>query len=80
MKSADFVQRAERDARIVQALHLARYLLVTHHALTVRAEGEQWQLDFTRGIHTLTDALELMGIDTSNGLPAPMRPGDEDDA
>lgn len=50
-----------------------------HHSLTVRAEDEEWQMDFTRGIDLLTDALELLGIDTSRGLPAPIQPGDEDD-
>lgn len=80
MKSSNFVRQAERDAKVVEALHLARYLLVIHHSLTVRAEGEEWQLDFTRGIESLTAALELLGIDTSNGLPAPMPPGDDHDA
>lgn len=79
MKASRFVQQTERDAILVDALHRARYLLVTHDGLTVRAEGETWQQDFSAGIATLTNALELMGIDTSQGLLAPMPPGDQDD-
>jgi hypothetical protein len=36
MKPDTFVQQAGRDPKIVQALHVARYMLVIHHGKTVR--------------------------------------------
>lgn len=74
MKSRTFIDQAERDARIVDALHYARYALVRHHSLPVTMEGEQFPMDFTREIRKLTEAMELLGIDTSKGLIAPRFP------
>ena len=56
-------------------LHYARYALVIHHAMTVTCEGEEWQLDFAHEIAKLTDAMEMLGIDTAV-LHAPMPPAD----
>lgn len=56
----------------------ARDALVTRHSLTVRSEGEEWQLNFGDRIDRLAEALELLGIDTSAGLNAPMQREDDD--
>jgi hypothetical protein len=74
-----FLEQARMTALIVEAVHRARYALVVHHSLTVRSEGEEWRMDFSDQIDRLTEALELLGIDTSAGLEAPMRRGKEAD-
>ncbi|MDR6485355.1 hypothetical protein [Paraburkholderia terricola] len=79
MKPDSFVQQAERDAKIVQALHVARYTLVIHDGNMIRCEGEEWQLDFRREIALLGEAMELLGIDTSQPLIAPVQWKDEDE-
>ena len=43
--------------------------------MTVTCEGEEWQLDFAHEIAKLTDAMEMLGIDTAV-LHAPMPPAD----
>jgi hypothetical protein len=43
-----FAWRRKRNAKIVQALHVARYMLVIHDGKAIRHEGEEWQLDFGR--------------------------------
>jgi hypothetical protein len=60
-----FISQAAKDAKIIDALHYARYALVVHHTMTVMCEGEEWQLDFNREIAKLTDAMEALGIDTT---------------
>jgi hypothetical protein len=71
MKPKTFVEQAERDAKINDAIHYARYALARYHSLPVTMEGEQFHMDFSQEIEKLTEALELLGIDTSKGLIAP---------
>ena len=77
MKPGAYIAQAERDAKVIEALHVARYALVTHDSLTVRCEGGEWEMDFSGQIAQLTEAMELMGVDMSQPLLAPMRPSDE---
>lgn len=60
----EFVARAQRAAGIIDAVRRGRYALLIHHSLTVRSEGEEWQMDFSSEISGLTEALELLGVDT----------------
>jgi hypothetical protein len=78
MKPITFIEQAERDAKIVDAIHYARYALVRYHSLPVTMEGEQFCMDFSLEIAKLTEAMELLGIDTSNGLIAPPFPGERE--
>jgi hypothetical protein len=71
MNRKTFVERLERDAKIVNAIHHARYALVRYHSLPVTIEGEQFPMDFSLEIEKLTEAMELLGIDTSQGLMPP---------
>jgi hypothetical protein len=71
MSRKTFVEQIERNAKIINAIHYARYALVRHHSLPVTLEGEQFRMDFTLEIEKLTEAMELLGIDTSQGLMAP---------
>ncbi|MFM0630796.1 hypothetical protein [Paraburkholderia xenovorans] len=66
-----FVEKIERDAKVINAMHYARYALVRHHSLPVTVEGQQFRMDFSLEIEKLTEAMELLGIDTSRGLLAP---------
>lgn len=78
MKPITFIEQAERDAKIVDAIHYARYALVRYHSLPVTMEGEQFDMDFSLEIAKLTEAMELLGIDTSNGLIAPPFPDERE--
>jgi hypothetical protein len=78
MKPITFIEQAERDAKIVDAIHYARYALVRYHSLPVTMEGEQFDMDFSLEIAKLTEAMELLGIDTSNGLVAPPFPDERE--
>ena len=73
MESDAFIRRAERDAKVIDALYVARYMLVTHHSLTVHCEGEHWQMDFKPQIQQIDEALRLLGIDTNEPMVAPVR-------
>jgi hypothetical protein len=79
MNRKTFVERLERDAKIVNAIHYARYALIRHHSLPVTVEGQQFRMDFALEIEKLTEAMELLGIDTSQGLmPPPFSKPDAD--
>ncbi|WP_133660516.1 hypothetical protein [Paraburkholderia sp. BL10I2N1] len=73
MKPGTFIEQAERDAKVVDAVHHAQYALVIHNGLMVRSEGEEWQMEFEREIDRLTEAMTLLGIDMSKPLIAPVR-------
>ncbi|KAA1004348.1 hypothetical protein FVF58_32590 [Paraburkholderia panacisoli] len=79
MKSKTFIEQTERNAKVLDAIHYARYALVRFHSLPVTMEGEQFDMDFSLEIRKLTEAMEVMGIDTSDGLSAPPFPRDRDD-
>ena len=77
-KSKTFVEQAGRDAKIVDAIHYARYAVARFHSLPMTMEGKQFHMDFSREIAKLTVAMELLGIDTSKELLAPRFPDDWD--
>jgi hypothetical protein len=79
MKSKTFIEQAERHAKVLDAIHYARYALVRFHSLPVTMEGERFDMDFSLEIRKLTEAMEVLGIDTSHGLIAPPFPTDSDD-
>ncbi|MBC8641606.1 hypothetical protein IAG25_32805 [Caballeronia sp. EK] len=74
MDANQFIKQAGKDAKIIDALHYARYALVVHDGMTVTCEGEEWQLNFRQEIGKLTAAMEALGIDTAL-LHAPVPPG-----
>ncbi|MFM0514955.1 hypothetical protein [Paraburkholderia sp. RL17-373-BIF-A] len=66
-----FVKQLERDAKVINAMHYAHYALARHHSLPVIIEGQQIRMDFSLEIEKLTEAMKLLGVDTSRGLLAP---------
>ncbi|TCG05321.1 hypothetical protein BZM27_34585 [Paraburkholderia steynii] len=79
MKTSAFIQQAERQAKLVDALLLARYTLVIHDGNIIRCEGEEWILDFRPELDVIDAALEMAGIDTTQPLIAPVRRRDDKD-
>ncbi|BCG05535.1 hypothetical protein PPGU19_101030 (plasmid) [Paraburkholderia sp. PGU19] len=73
MKSAAFIQQARREAQLVSALLLARYILVIHDRKLITAEGETSELDFGAELEEIDAALQAAGIDTTQPLHAPVR-------
>jgi hypothetical protein len=71
MTRDSFVEQIERNAKVINAMHYARYALVRHHMLPVTVEGQQFRMDFSLEIEKLTEAMELLGVDISRGLLAP---------
>jgi hypothetical protein len=78
MKSAAFIQQAEREAKLVDALLLARYSLVVHDHKWINSEGETWELDFGAELEEIDAALQMAGIDTTEALRPPIRGRDDD--
>ena len=71
-----FIRQAERDAKVVDALYIARHMLATYHGLIVHSEREQWKTDFRPQIKQIDTALRLLGIDIDDQVIAPtQRPG-----
>jgi hypothetical protein len=68
------------EARVVHALHVARYVLSVHSGMGGEFDGEEHILDFRLQIDLLTDAMEMMGIDMSKPLHtnAARRPREDD--
>lgn len=58
---------------LIQALLLARYILVIHNGMKVTSEGESWKLDFTAELAKIDAALQTAGIDTTKPMVAPVR-------
>jgi hypothetical protein len=78
MKSAAFIRQAEREARLIDALLLARYTLVVHDHKWINSEGETWELDFGAELKEIDAALQMAGIDTTEALRPPIRRRDDD--
>jgi hypothetical protein len=66
-----FIRQAERDAKVVDALYIARHMLATYHGLIVHSEREQWKTDFRPQIKQIDTALRLLGIDIDDPMIAP---------
>lgn len=83
MKTASFLKQAEREARFVDALLMARYALVTHNGLTIFGDdvaASRWSINFGAELRCVDAALQMAGIDTTQPLYPPIaHPHDEDD-
>jgi hypothetical protein len=73
MKTSAFIQQAEREAKLVDALLLARYTLVIHDHKRINSEGETWEFDFGAELEEIDAALQMAGIDTTEALRVPIR-------
>lgn len=71
----------KRDAKIINALHVARYALVIHDGCKFIIEGTQLKTDFSEEINSVDEVLIMLGLDPTQPLPAPVknRERDEDD-
>ena len=79
MKSTSCVEQALRDAKITEALSIARFALGSHDRLVHIREGKQIPMDFRYEIRLIDEALGLLGVDTSL-LIAPRGDDRSDDA
>ena len=66
-----FIRQAERDAKVVDTLYIARHMLEKYHGLIVHSEREQWKTDFRPQIKQIDTALRLLGIDIDDPMIAP---------
>lgn len=76
MSAADFIKNATRDGKIIDALHVARYALVTHDGMTVECDGGRWKTDFSEELRQIDVVMAMLGIDLTQPLPAPTRWGE----
>ncbi|MEZ2311744.1 hypothetical protein AB6809_34555 [Paraburkholderia sp. RCC_158] len=75
-----YIWHAKRDTKVIGALNVALHTLVVHDGMLVRAEGNEWTLNFRSQIERVREAMEMLGIDTSEPLIAPpLERGDEGD-
>ena len=79
MSASKFIEATERDAKIIDALHLARYALVIHHSLPFECEGERGRLDFTEEVEKIDAVMTMLGVDLTEPLPAPKQFPEVDD-
>lgn len=71
MSASKFIEATERDAKIIEALHLARYALVIHHSLPFECEGERMKMDFSEELAKIDEVMTMLGVDFTEPLPAP---------
>ncbi|GAB5097700.1 hypothetical protein [Caballeronia sp. HLA56] len=72
MKTHAFLKQAEREARFVDALLLARYALTIHDGMTILGDDEdrsRWPMDFSIELGRIDEVLQMAGIDTTQPLP-----------
>jgi hypothetical protein len=83
MKTTTFLMQAERVARFVDALLVARDALVTHDGLTILADAEKlsrWSINLSAALRVTDAVLQMAGTDTTQPLHLPIaHPHDEDD-
>lgn len=63
MNKFELMKMVERDAKVLQALHFARYDMVVNNGLKVYEEGQEITLDFEDSIRRIDDAMRLLGFD-----------------
>jgi hypothetical protein len=63
-----FIKQAERDAKVVDALYLARHMLASYHGLIVHSEREPVKTDFSPQLEQIDTALGLLGIDIADPM------------
>lgn len=79
MKAKTFIEQAEREAKLVDALLLARYTLTIHSGKRCTAERETWQMDFRAELIRIDSALQMAGIDTTQPFHLPFRYDEDED-
>ena len=79
MTTTNPIAQIERDAKIINALHVARYALVIHDSLPYRCEGAEFRMDFTEEIAEIDAVMTMLGVDLSEPLPAPIKEHKEND-
>jgi hypothetical protein len=77
MSAQQFIDATKRDAKIIDALHIARYALVTNNGLTCQCEGDEFPMDFAAEIAAVSEVMVMLGVDLSEPLPAPVMRRDE---
>ncbi|HTI19167.1 MAG TPA: hypothetical protein VL598_16070 [Trinickia sp.] len=77
MKPTSSLAEALREAKIVEALSVARFALGTHDRLLHIREGQQIEMDFRYEIHKIDEALQLLGIDPARPPSAPLPQHDD---
>lgn len=73
MDSREFIDSAERDAVLIDALHHALYAMALTTGCTINQAGVRGSLHFDYEIAKLRLALYVLGIDTTQQLPPPCR-------
>jgi hypothetical protein len=67
------IDSLKRDAKIIQALHVARYALVTHSGARCLMEGDTFPMDFSAELDQIDEVMVMLGVDLTQPLPAPTR-------
>lgn len=60
-----------RDGEIARALNMALHALCVHSGAQIIMEGESVTLNFTREAAAIIRALQLLGVQPGETLPAP---------
>ncbi|KIG11172.1 hypothetical protein BurMR1_1832 [Burkholderia sp. MR1] len=83
MKATTFLEQAQREAQLVDALLVARYALVIHDGMTLLGDDDppsRWAMRFDRELQCIDTALQMAGIDTTQALHPPNLYWKDDDA
>ena len=73
MNSAEFIESAQRDAVVIDALYRALYAMALTTGWVIIAGEVRGTLHFEQEIDNLKLALHLLGVDTTQALPEPSR-------
>lgn len=60
-----------RDGEIARALNMALHAFCVHSGAQIIMEGEPVMLNFSRETAAITRALQLLGVQAGQALPAP---------
>lgn len=71
MDGKEFIACTERDAILIDALHCAVYVMTLTNGFSVTQDGVNGTLHFEHEIRKIRRALHLLGVDTTQPLPAP---------
>ncbi|MCO4880995.1 hypothetical protein VOI32_32985 [Paraburkholderia caribensis] len=75
----DMEQQTTDEGRVLRALHVASYMLSVHCGMLGVSMGDTWTLDFKPQTDLLSQAMALMGVDTSRPLHAAIPRRDSED-
>lgn len=71
MDGKEFIACMERDGIVIDALHCAVYAMALTNGFAVNQDGVNGTLHFDHEIRKIRRALHLLGVDTTQALPAP---------